>query len=527
MSSACAEAFLKEYSEELPQNLLLRYDPMELLSQNGHCKTYLLRAKSDGSLAVAKAYRQSDVPVKEDIFSKLSHPGLPAYLETIQDEKTAYVLRAYVPGETLEEYAKRPLSEKEAVQTAVSLCDILIYLGGMDPPVIHRDIKPSNIIRDGETGRLTLIDFSIARAYVKGAAGDTVCLGTQRFSPPEQFGFAQTDGRTDIYALGMLLLWLVTGDSDRTSGMRQVRQPGLRRIIAKSAAFDPDQRYQNPLKMKKALLRYEKRAVQKAALAAAAVLAAAALFLAGFAAGRYTSLRVPVFSNALDSAQALDIQDGALEKKVRAALNQPEGIITASQAASLKELNAGLSAPDAPGETKITDISALARFPGLRALNLEWNDIADISPLARLTNLTELRLNGNSEIYDFTPLSGLVRLRTLTLVACQITASNIAVLNGMEGLEELWVESFRLKDASFASHFSHLRRLELKNCGLTDISPLAGLGEVTDLGLEMNPIEDLSPLLKMPALTYVSLSEGMRAQAEEQLKDANFIINYQ
>ena len=82
MSSACAEAFLKEYSEELPQKLLSRYDPIELLSQNGHCKTYLLRAKSDGSLAVAKAYRQSDVPVKEDIFSKLSHPGLPAYLES-------------------------------------------------------------------------------------------------------------------------------------------------------------------------------------------------------------------------------------------------------------------------------------------------------------------------------------------------------------------------------------------------------------------------------------------------------------
>ncbi len=526
MSSAFAEAFLKEYSEELPQALLSKYDPLELLSHNGHCKTYLLRAKSGESLVVAKVYRTDGVPVKEDIFSKLSHPGLPAYVETIRDETAAYVLRAYVPGETLEEYAKRPLSESEAVRTAVSLCDILIYLGGLDPPVIHRDIKPSNVIRDTETGRLTLIDFSIARAYVKGAAGDTVCLGTQRFSPPEQFGFAQTDGRTDIYALGMLLLWLVTGDSDRVSGIKRVRQPELRRIIAKCAAFDPDQRYQSPLKMKKALLRYEKRTVQKTALATAAVLAAAVLFLAGFAAGRYTPLRVPVFSNALDSAQAVYFQDGALVNKVRAALNQPEGIISAGRAASLVKLNAGLSAPDAPGEVKITDISALARFSGLRALNLEWNDIADLSPLAGLTNLTELRLNGNSGIYDFTPLGGLVRLRVLTLVACQITASNITVLNGMEDLEELWVESPRLKDASFASRFPHLRRLELKNCGLTDITPLASLEEVTDLGLEMNPIGDLSPLLEMPALTYVSLSQEIRPQAEEQLKGSLFAIDY-
>lgn len=56
---------------------------------------------------------------------------------------------------------------------------------------------------------LTIIDFGIARAFREGAAGDTAHFGTRCYAPPEQFGYGQTDERSDVYALGMLLYYLL------------------------------------------------------------------------------------------------------------------------------------------------------------------------------------------------------------------------------------------------------------------------------------------------------------------------------
>ena len=527
MSESHAMQFLAEFSrDDFPGTLLDRYDPIELLSQNDHSQTFLLKEKSSGKQVIAKRYDAAGGPAGESAMLSLCHPGLPAFLEKIEDQDGVYILREYMPGLSLEQYAQMPLQQKEAVHIMCGLCDILAYLHRQSPPVIHRDIKPSNIILEPETGKVSLIDFSIAREYDRGARNDTVCMGTQQFSPPEQYGFAQTDNRADIYALGVVLCWLLTGDSHVADGMQSVSAAGLCKIIRRCTAFDPAKRYSNVMHLKRDLLVFDKQVKRRAFIAIAAVCAALALLFAGYIAGRYTKMSLSVLDSILESNEVIAFGDALLEERVRAGMNRPEGTITAAQARTVTHLDLSASDPGVPDREKIKDIGALAYFHGLRFLYLDWNDISDIAPLAGLTKLEALFLGGNENITDFTPLAGLVNMKEIRLIGCRVSSANVQALAGMAKLESLWVESSRLKDIGFVKHFPSLSRLELKNCSISDISPLADLVHLTDLGLEQNPIRDVTPLLALPNLTYVSLSGDMRPMAQEQLTDALFDIAY-
>ena len=95
------------------------------------------------------------------------------------------------------------------IRLCAKLAEILIYLHSRTPPVIHRDIKPENVIITEEKEPV-LIDFDIARTFKTAEETDTVFFGTKGYAPPEQYGFAQTDCRSDIYAFGVLLRFLLT-----------------------------------------------------------------------------------------------------------------------------------------------------------------------------------------------------------------------------------------------------------------------------------------------------------------------------
>ena len=114
------------------------------------------------------------------------------------------------------------------------------YLHSRKPPVIHRDIKPQNIILTPE-GKCALIDFGTARLYKEANKEDTIFMGTQATAPPEQFGYGQSDERTDIYALGMLIRFLLTGSLEKESNA--IYSGALKKIESKCTAFDPDKRY--------------------------------------------------------------------------------------------------------------------------------------------------------------------------------------------------------------------------------------------------------------------------------------------
>ena len=178
------------------------------------------------------------------------------------DELT--VVMEHVSGQTLGEYvAAHGAGPDRARELMPLLCEAVSELHErLDPPLIHRDLKPSNIIiSDGGGGRPSgmpaIIDFGIARTWRDGAEADTVHLGTRGYAAPEQFGFGQTDVRSDVYALGMLLYFCCTGEQPKAGldapALAAAGVPAeLATVILRATAFDPAARYQSAAGLKAA-----------------------------------------------------------------------------------------------------------------------------------------------------------------------------------------------------------------------------------------------------------------------------------
>ncbi len=237
-----------------PSALMADYDQLECLACRRGRETFLMRRKADGALAVAKCYDRRVFPGisgDRDVTDDLDCPGLPRFLGRWTNERYVCVLREYVPGQSLAEHVRdQELTQERIVEICVRLCDILEYLHSRPVPVIHRDVKPENIIL-GEDGGVYLIDFDIARAFKPEAESDTLFFGTRGYAAPEQYGFAQSDARTDIYSMGVLLRFLLTGSVRKNSHIRLYRP--LERIIERCTAFAPDKRYPDIRSLRQAL----------------------------------------------------------------------------------------------------------------------------------------------------------------------------------------------------------------------------------------------------------------------------------
>ena len=170
------------------------------------------------------------------ILQGLAHPYLPKIYEVTDDRDTTTVIEEYIEGQTV---GSLKLTEKQCRVVVKELCDVLAFLHGKG--IIHRDIKPSNILL-AKDGHIRLIDFDAARMPKEDLEQDTMQLGTKGYAPPEQYGFAQTDERADIYALGVTVRQLL---GDRAGKLR------YRRILSKCTNLDPDRRYQSVRQVKK------------------------------------------------------------------------------------------------------------------------------------------------------------------------------------------------------------------------------------------------------------------------------------
>lgn len=193
----------------------------------------------------------------------LSHPGLPQvadYFES-EDGKRGYLVMEHIEGETMEERFVRNGRKADAaaaVRWALQLCDVLGYLHGIRPhPVIHRDLKPSNVLITAQD-RVVLIDFGISRLE-KGTGQDTVRLGTIGFAAPELIARGRTDPRSDLYSLGAVLFYLLSGGRHPSVLARPAAEelaeapPGLRQIVGKLLDPDPERRYPDAESVKAAL----------------------------------------------------------------------------------------------------------------------------------------------------------------------------------------------------------------------------------------------------------------------------------
>lgn len=172
---------------------------------------------------------------------------LPAIEACYRLKDDLVVVMDYVQGETLQETVYRcDPSPRLAMEVFPRICEAVRELHErFSPPIIHRDLKPSNLILSWD--KITLIDFGIARVYAPDAAGDTVRFGTRDYAPPEQFGYGQTDVRSDVYALGLLLFYCLTERAathrDRERGFADAQVPEEFRAVIQRAAFDPDARF--------------------------------------------------------------------------------------------------------------------------------------------------------------------------------------------------------------------------------------------------------------------------------------------
>ena len=155
-----------------------------------------------------KMYVKKPVPAhNRELYNKLqvfSFSGIPQIHEFCETEEGLFLYEDYISGQTLQTVLDESfnLPEDAAVDIVCQLCDILSPLHRCDPPIIHRDIKPSNILLT-PSDHVILIDFDASREFDAGKPEDTVLLGTREYAAPEQYGFGQSDARSDIYALGV------------------------------------------------------------------------------------------------------------------------------------------------------------------------------------------------------------------------------------------------------------------------------------------------------------------------------------
>ena len=203
-------------------------------------KVVLTRHIESGQLFVKKRLSAYSREMYHSLLTR-DIPGIPHVYECLDDGGTVIVIEEYVPGKTLRQYLEEQgaVSEARAKEIVGKLCDVLVTLHGMRHPIVCRDLKPENVILSGDD-KLYIVDLDAAK-FIRPGVKDTVLLGTPGYAAPEQFGFAVSDERTDVYAAGVILNELLTGclPADR------IADGYLADVIRRATSIDPKERQES------------------------------------------------------------------------------------------------------------------------------------------------------------------------------------------------------------------------------------------------------------------------------------------
>lgn len=233
------------------------YEIESVISSNDHSEVAIVKHSRSDKIYIRKKLRDSvsykvHMQIKEN-----PHRNIVAIEEIIVLNGVVYVVQEYVQGLSVRQLLDKNqmLVKEQSLAIMIQICDALTHLHCLNPPVIHRDIKPSNVMITAD-GIIKLIDFDVARNYKIDTAKDTNHLGTVGYASPEQFGYKQTDIRSDIYSAGIMFNEMLTG---QTVVNQAVLDKVTFSIIGKCIKLDPQERYQSAMELKGVLHKLKKK----------------------------------------------------------------------------------------------------------------------------------------------------------------------------------------------------------------------------------------------------------------------------
>ena len=217
----------------LTENLKAKYAVVRVVKSNSEKELLLLQNRVDGNRVMLRNYPGKLTSVYE-LLNQKQLPNIPRVLETGKKEAGSYVLEEFIEGKPLDNGNYTLEHTLDILKQVCTALDKLHEIG-----VVHRDVKPGNLI-ETEEGKVYLIDLDAARIYKTHIENDTCALGTTGYAAPEQFRIVQSDHRADIFALGVTLNVLLTGEHPS----KQLCTGRMRHIVLKCTQMDPKTRYQ-------------------------------------------------------------------------------------------------------------------------------------------------------------------------------------------------------------------------------------------------------------------------------------------
>jgi serine/threonine-protein kinase len=205
------------------------------------------------------------------LLTSLEHPSIPTIYDYFYDESLSrfYLVMKFISGGDLASRLRTApggrIDEKTVTDWGMQAADVLEYLHSRPKPIIYRDLKPANLMIDGNSGRVMLIDFGIAR-WVKREEKGVTAVGTMGYAPPELFG-GRVEPRSDVYSLGATLFHLLTGsdpqdnpllifDFQKNPRPRQIApslSSEMELILMRSVEYKPEDRFHSAGAMRDAL----------------------------------------------------------------------------------------------------------------------------------------------------------------------------------------------------------------------------------------------------------------------------------
>ena len=478
----------------------MEYTNIRLLSSKDSFEVWLCE-DADHTLFVKKIFLNSITDIEQlskdyKLHSKLRHPAIPNAVEYISKSETTEIVYEYVEGITLRKYIDLygTVGESTAIDWFTQLLDILDYIHtAFNSPIIHRDIKPGNIIID-KMGRISLIDFGIARVFRDSPLRDTVILGSHGFAPPEQYGLNQTDARTDLYSLAVTIYYAITGSSLSEPPYQVLplqsfsnRHSGkLSDILLKATRPSPNDRFQSAAELKKQIIKHKQYLAKKKkrpgiiAALSTTIIAVAFFCISAVSQGiKYRDIPKP-------NSPAAYITDSLLYDAliISGVDYYPDGIITEDE---LRKSTVDLFL----NNMGITDLTGMELMERTVHLELQSNPINNHTPLQSMTSLEVLYLDNTG----LKTLYGFEQLKLLQLLSVEDNPiSDISPILKLDALHDIWFSNTNVSDITGIGALYKLRDFSFRNCPISDISPLADLPVMNSVDLQDCLISTLEPI---------------------------------